>query len=879
MLTFNIVGTNAADVTLQLEYDNNLRYISSDFKSVLNLPHPIVFKQMLDNPENSSSGKLLLLGIYFDAKYPDDAIEYDFSEDVAVIFPHLNANEVMQRTSFIRSSIKTYRWGKEKYKQLASDIIVPKEPPLLVDDDEYAFIGTVDYVPVPAGSFAVINDFKKIVSYSNEKKDVEAMEAYTLRQLEKKENKTDYEKFKSMINKIEFSKIPSYGVDLPNPFIGNVGIGKWIEQDAYKARTVSDTAQIYNAQKIMAGLHINVPNHRFMLANNIAKELHKPKIELIDKQNIKSYKVQYPMSVPLADEKMIHAYSGDFIFPITIETLNPQAQVKFKTKITFYDCDFDLNCTLKEIVAPLHIENGPDNMSSAIKSFVVQSHYSIPSEENKYIKLEDIYATTSQNSDKVKNIHLILSYKKTPKNISVLLEDDIGTEFSASKININDDKIYVSIEPLSNQDNILNKPISVTVRLNAYSSLRKVVILKNSTETKKVNQPLLNLIFMSLFVGLSFYITPIGLMLLCLSLQNSDARYRRKNIQYWFISALTIILSMILFSIFILYGKYEIFWGTQYNNMFYFNLCILIVLAIMLSVKYKQKLLSMYNKIRAVILSCLIMILFTVSQTPYLETLYNRMNISNTSIYLYTVISIALGMVLPHIFIILWQTKYSHITLSKRAKLWLLHIGYYASVCAFIYLIGILFLQNTWQSFIKIMIVYAVCFLLYKYFYNFVDALYRTDLEKQTKRIAENIVLCLAFLTLLICAKKSADYSYLITTQTPVMVSQEILDEKIRQNQMIIVGINADWSYLSAINKFTTFSDYVLKRWKKTYNLEYIDINATKITPQIKTIMQEYNTYNLPIYILYTLNMNKGVVLPKFAKSTELEQLILNFKF
>lgn len=876
MLTFNIVGANAADVTLQLEDDNSLRYISSDFKSVLNLPHPIVLKQMIDSSKNNSSENFLLLAYYFDAKYPNDAIEYDFSEDVAIIFPQLTSQEVIKRTNLIRTSVKTYRWGKDKFKQIADDMVAPKAPPLLVDDDEYALMGTVDYVPVPEGSFAVINDFKKVVSYSNDKKDVEAMEAYRLRQLEKKENKTDYEKFKSMASKLEFSKIASYGVDLPNPFIGNAGIGKWIEKDAYNVRLISEIAQISDTKSFLAGLHIKVPNHRFMLANGLSDTLQKPKIELFDTKNIKSYEVLYPLSVPIADENMIHAYSADFIFPIKIETVNSDDEVSFSAKISFSDCDSALNCETRQISSQLIIEKGIDNMSSAVKSFVRQSFYNVPSENSKHLKIDEIYADVSDDKQTVENIKIVLSFKKKPKNFSVLIENDINTRFLAPKIAINNDKVYVTVKPLSDNDVILDYPLTLTVKLNGYSHIRKIVNLEPYRITDKISDDTIDALLMAFLSGLLFYITPIGLMLLCLGLKTVSTQSGKKKSAFYFVSFMTTIVFGFAVLVFTLQHKQDIYWGRQYTDIFLLNLAALATMGIMLSVKYRQNLLSVHNKLKAMIYGFLTVLMLFYSNTLYLEQLYSRIDISTKDIYIAAFVVLGLG--LPHICIALIKLRYNKSSLSKRAKLWLASIVYYTALFNFVYLAGILFLQISLYSFAKAAVMFGICFLLYKYAYNFIEAMYKTDLSKKKKQIAEHIVL-VVFLSLFVMgAKISANNADFITTDNSDLAIYNEIEEKLKQNKIVIVGINADWSYISLINKLTTYNSYTLKRLEKTYNVEYVDISANIINKQIQQILQEHNSYSLPVNILYSINLNKGIVLPKMVKSTELEQIIQNFK-
>ena len=62
---------------------------------------------------------------------------------------------------------------------------------------------------------------------------------------------------------------------MPNPFVGNAGVAPWVENNGFKARIISELAQINNAPTIIAGMHIITPNHRFILANDLSEELQK----------------------------------------------------------------------------------------------------------------------------------------------------------------------------------------------------------------------------------------------------------------------------------------------------------------------------------------------------------------------------------------------------------------------------------------------------------------------------------------------------------------------------------------------------------------------------------------------------------------------------
>lgn len=877
-LCFNISAVNAAKIILDLDEEEHPRYISAEFKGALNLPHPAIFKQMLNSPNNSKSGQLLFIGIYFDAKYPGDAIEYDFGEDVKIIFPDLDSREVVDRTNFIRNVVKTYRWGKEKYTELAKEVVTPKDPPLLVDDNEYALLGTVDYIPVPEGSFAVVDEFKKVVSYSSNPRDVEAMEAYQLRQLEKKENKTNYEKLQSMVSKLEFTKIPYYGIDYPNPLVGTAGSGKWVEKDGFKARLIAELAQIKKSDKFIAGVHINIPNHRFMLGNSLSESLKKPQIELINTYNVKNYKVFYPITLPVANEKMINAYTADIVFPLEIETINPEDEVLFSAKIVFEDCNGDIDCQKQELISDIHIEKGPDNLSSAIKNYAKQYYYNIPKEENAYISLDKIYANVKEDKKTVESINMVFSFSATIKNFNLLIEDNKFTQFSKPVISINDDKIYVSVKPLTNQDALLSEKIEITTKLNNFAFMRKTVDLSTYlTEAKQIDT-FLHLILIALWAGILFNLTPIGISFLCSGLISFNNQ--KDNVKNVYCA------TMIFTTIFFLLSAYGIIWyyypnillSIPYTNMFYLNLCIYLAFALYLSTKYTQPLMLNHYKLKAVLLSFGICLFTAISHTPYLAEVLNQINFKNIYPNIAIVCVFAIGIMVPYILLLLWQHIFKPINFSDKTIKNLTKLGGLGAIITWLYLIGLVFLQITFISFLKIMLLLLIIVMLYNFFYNFVVALYQTSLSSIKKHISENIVLIIAAFLTLIISFKAENYALLKNRQTTALVTEEQIDTLVNNGKIVIVGITADWSYLSNLNKLITLNDFTIKRLKKIYNLEYFEVNASNMTPEIKDYILRYKNNSAPMYVLYTFNANKGIVLPTLLKSTDLEQIIQNFK-
>ena len=112
---FNITAVNAAEVIA--DFDEVLPAELEAFGRA-DLPDATQMQSILYGEDTNELGRIILLGKYFDAKYPNDLINNDFSDDVAAIFPELSQQEVYDRTNYIRHAVNLYRWGTNKYNDI-----------------------------------------------------------------------------------------------------------------------------------------------------------------------------------------------------------------------------------------------------------------------------------------------------------------------------------------------------------------------------------------------------------------------------------------------------------------------------------------------------------------------------------------------------------------------------------------------------------------------------------------------------------------------------------------------------------------------------------------------------------------------------------------
>lgn len=873
ILCFKIQTCLAAEVIFAPQDDDILEETTTA-DIPLNLPHPAVMQKVLAENSDSFIGRMLLLGKYFDERYPGNAIKTDFSGDVSEIFPDLNQQEVYSRTNTIRSAVNIYRWGMQKYKDIKAQLIAPKEPPLVVDEQDYDLPGQHEYIDAGDGRFALVYDFKKVLSYGNNPRDIEAMEAWRLKQLEKKKAKTGFEKFQASVSKLELSKIPFYGLTLPNPFVGNAGIGTWQEKNGFRARMIAEKAKLGEEKDFFAAIHFNIPSHRFMLGNNLGNNLIKPAVELIESQNVADYEVLYPLPLQLLNSEMVAAYAGDLAFPIKIKLKEPGKNVKLKAKVSFFSCDNRLDCEKLEFTPDVFIEADIESVPSSVQNFIRQSYYNIPQPENKYIKLERISADVSPDSQEVRQIYLTFKFKNSVKNFSLLLEDKFNTVFSRPQIAINKDTIYATVKPLTNNNRILGETLDITVRLNSYARFRTTALLTAKPQDLRLAKSFATLLLTGLFIGLLCSFMPIAFPFLGLKLadkQNLDNKY--------YLNAAAIIFILInIFFVYVSYTDLDFVWGIQYRNVFYITFAILSLTLVLLSRGYMPPIARRHMEITGSIAGGLIVLLIPLSYTPGLEQFLGSMWYLGLIQKFAVVNAFAFGMASPFLLvasgIMLAFNKQSFTKIKKVLKI----ISLLYLCLTIIVLLLLLVMQMNWKITLAICAVLATGWLLFKYFFSFLQALYQTSLKKKYKRTAEKVVVT-AFLTIILTLSwVNWKIGYLNDSTDSHADKLQDIPHLLSSGKNVLVGIEADWCWLCKYNNLTVLNSFTLERWKKSYNLEYIAIQDNDFSPSIQQFLESYGHYSPPLYVLYNYHLENGMALPDFLKNTEIEQTLQNFE-
>ncbi len=871
---FNISALQAAEIIYNFD-ENERPNESLIYPSRNDLPHAARLRELLKNENNSPIGRMIIIGKYFDEKYPGNSINANFSTDIAQLFPELTQQEVYNRTNLIRQAVRIYRAGMQKYTEIKEQLLAPKEPPLIVDENDYALPGQHEYVDVPDGQVAVIYDFKKVLGYGNNPRDIKAMEAYRQKQLDDKKNKTAFEQFKSMVSKLEFSKIPFYGISLPNPFVGNAGIGEWQEQNGFKVRLLSNVARIAEQKEFLAAVHVNIPNHRFILSSSLSDELSKPEIELIEAENVQSYHVYYPLPVKVLNTDMIGAYAGDLAFPISLTTIDPHQGIKLKAKVIFQSCDYNLNCEKIEFFPELVIEQGIENAASSIMNFVKQSYYNLPPNQNKNLKLQQINVQTSPDGKKLEKLLFTFKFSGSINNFSLFLDDEFNSHFQAPKIAVRDSEIYVTVIPENNRELLLNQKAVMTVRLNSHTSLRQEITFADFSAVTSLSAPsAFHFVLFGLIIGFLFNFMPISMPLWLLF----RIKMPKRKIPLSHFLALTVgvftggnLYAALL--CFLQKQNLPFILGLLYQKFSLLTALILFLITVFLSAKYNLPLLKNTPRFKGWLGGVLLVSLLPFSSTPWLaENVFNLFYTETGSIFLFCNM-LAAG--ISCFYVIIYRLPKIKFTqkVSVNLQNFLLLFSYVMLIGIIIWLLLIFFLQVSIGAFLKMLALILVFGIICSYVLLFLQALYQTTLPPNQKIITERIVITAFTILYALFAWFSADKQNLSPSGSTILQFEQNLNEKLLKGKIIIVGMVADWCPLCHINEITTLNRHNLERWNKLYGFEYVPFNIYDDVRKNTEFLKRHNSFQPPLYVLYSYHFENGLIVSPFLVDTQLEQI------
>ena len=862
-LTFNVCVSDAAEVILEFDESDNEELAVPNFIVTGNLPQPVQLRAILEREDNSPLGRLFLLGQYFEARYPGESLNVDFREDVALIFPEMDADEVQRTTGYIKAAIRLYRLSKEKIDEIKKDKLAPKDPPLVVQDDEYALLGDKEYIETKDGEVAIISDFKKVVGYGNNPKEIEAMEAFIERLRFQNKKQTDYEHFISMLKKLDWHDLTSYGVTRPSPFVGTAGIGEFIENEDFKARLISDTARIGDGINMLLGLHVIVPNHRFVLATDLNDELQKPKIELISSLNAAKAEVLFPLPLQAISSEMVGAYRGDFAFPIKITLEEKNKPAYFKFQISFFSCDTAFDCQ-KVVITPELIVDAKDEgkpVWSSMSNFIHQSFYNLPKAKHKDFVLENVSYTSDEGEDNLK-LNFDFKYKGKIKNFAFFLEDETGTVFQKPEVIVGKEHIYVQTEPLRKTSDLPEKPLFLRARLNDFTAIQQEVSYGKTPESVPY-MTLAGLFFLSVFCGLLFYLTPFGFALSYIGFlikNNIDVLLK------FAISKLLFLIAFLSLSVFRTTRDSTLLYTLFAPNVFALAFCFFALLALLFGFNKRLYEKMTYPVILGGVVSVFSLALLCVCGLPLGEKLFSAFEAQSLYARFALPLGMVVGLMLPDMGAFYLKNK----KINPKIFELLMGMAKFMICLALMVLLARLLLSLSFKSLLLVAGEMFFVFLVLYSFFAFWAALYQTDLKPSCISGTEKVLALLLF-GIIFGFSALIEKSSTLKENQPTNFSLEDVSMRAQKGERLVVAFEYPSCLVCKHNRVAVFNKSLLKKLKEDYGFSYFSQNIEKPDAVTIDFLKKYKRFFRPLYVLYTPMAPNGVVLPDFLDVLDLE--------
>lgn len=841
-------------------------------------PKEITFQEQLDG--------IIEVGVFFDKNYPGNRINEDLTEDLAKFFPEMGTQELYDKSEIVRDGVKFYRYFREVYDDVKAKMLVPEAPALVVAEEEYDTGYAGPYVE--SNDLVVIEDFKKVLSYGPNKQDYEAFKAKYLKDQEKKLPANKFEQLSQLLKKLDWKKLPFYGLIYEDPFSGKKGIGEWFaadENQEVKVRIISSGSTVGEGKNLRGAVHISAGDGFVTLAQP------KPEIDFTLSQNIESTEIftPYPERIINNNQKDFIGNRKDFAIPVMFAVKDINQNAKLSAKVKFRLCNIENHeCKEMEVNPTLDLEPGMD-FHSNVSNFVIQSFNLLPQSESSSLKIKAL--VVDQGSDAEGEVlRLVYERSRDVTQLDVFIDDIEHIAFNRPKIAISDDEIIVRFVPYDKDVKLIGKEFEITARYNLNDSLRKKVIAEEASWFDFMQNKLsLGIVLLAVLGGLILNFMPCVFPVLSIkiiSLTKFGHRSATKIHKNFFLTILGIFITFLFIATALSglkYLGYSIGWGMQFQNPI-FLVCMIFVIMIFIAQIWGLIEISSPDWLNRLVMKSadkdnflhfltgvLVVVMATPCTAPYLGTAVG-FALSGSILDIYVIMmAVALGLSIPYL-LMLFVTDIS-LYLPKPGA-WmnkLNHFMVFMLILTLIWLLSVLYAQSDGAAIIHLCI-YLMIFLVIMWLRKILfKRLELFEEEENIKLLLHKIITVVTYfiyLLLFIFAMFDVNGHFEKHQAVNEITKEKMIDyaqiaKDVQQGKIVVVAVGADWCLTCKYNDVTVFNNFHVSRLKERDDFVLIEIDWTNYNADVLEFMERFGRKGLPFYVVFSRMIPDGMVLPE----------------
>ncbi|MDR1694167.1 MAG: thioredoxin family protein [Lactobacillaceae bacterium] len=856
-----------------------------------------------DEPKQTAEEKIKILVDtvkHLDKVLEGDKLDKNFTGELAKVFPEDTAKDLYDKQRTVRIGMRLYRYFLGVYNDVKAKMLVPEEPPLIVDEEDYDTGYDGEYIKAPDGYAAVVQDFKKVLAYGSNPRDVASMTAKRKRDLENKKEKNKMEELWVTLSKVDWKNTIFGTIPIDSPFTANLGAGNWDEKDNIRIRVLADTSKTNNgSENIKMVFSIRVDDGYFIKASALDDNPY-IKIDFSGSQNIKSYEVFYPAQkkVELGGEDAVSAYGGLFAIPFVVELEDENKDLALNASVSVVLCDLKYECKNINLNPELVLEHG-EGLPSQYEQYISLNHTNIPKSENEDLKILSVIGTELNNGEKI--LRVVFENHHNLSSLDVFIESPEGIELARPRIAIDGAKITARAELKDQSIDIIGRKFLITAVVNKLYTLRKLETATDSSIFDMVNEKIsIALILLAVLGGFLLNFMPCVFPVLSiklLSLNKVGARKFNEVRKSFYLTIAGILITFFILALIlclIKYLGYSIGWGMQFQNPV-FLICMMFLICMFIGVIFEfQKIatpawLNKFlfkskdeNSIIYFMTGVLVVIMATPCTAPYLGTTIGFALAGSYYDITAILMSVAVGLSIPYIFFAAFP--FLAVYVPKPGD-WMNKLNNFMAlmlVLTLIWLISIFYAQtNGWTAFR--MVVYLLLFLFVLWFRNIlnseIDAMIETKEERQKLKRKYKIIALTITLSLFAVALYDSAYNFIRKKQEIMEVRENKIDMNlinsyVNEGKVVLVNVQADWCLTCMYNEMAVFSNVFVERLAGLDNVVFINVDWTTYDKDVLAFMEKFGRKGLPFYVVFSKNIPDGMVLPEILNEIEFTKMI-----
>ena len=840
---------------------------------------------------------------FFDKKYSGTKIEEDFVYDVIERHPEYAQESSSLRERFLRNTIKIKRLYN-RLKAQAQEFILKQNIPLVAADNQYEFGEDEVYRPAKDdGKALVIQDFKKIIAYSNNPKEQEAAAAKKAHDAGILDSAQKMEMMKQALLKRDWKTLFTYGLfDGKASLEDNRGIGEWSQsKGGTKARIVNSLKVINKQEKINGAIQVYLEEGDFVLSQKY-KDYEPIQVQLSAKNNIDD--IEFNMPLPqrfFVGKDSLAGYVGLITIPFSARIQDVEKSFSLSVNIKADVCH-NTQCQRVFLQPYIEILAGTENESeSSIASFLrlISPYY--PHKKQDDLKIVSVQAENSSKEEQI--LRLELETKTSPSRVEAFIEGKYGTEFASPLIRIDGHHVIVKFRSLKKGADYIGQSIDFVVATSSKTVLRQKMVVEPlsvfNTETSRLN---FLIIWFAYLGGLLLNLMPCVFPVLSLKILSftrfgaiKTDRIRRDFI-YNILGILSSFVIIIGTLVCLKLLGYSLGWGMQFQSILFISFMTFVITLFMAQIMglihlkmpdFISKLSSKSErgeKTEQFLNGMFLVLLSTPCTAPYLGTALG-FALAGSVVDIIIVVGVTgLGLATPYILVALVPDLAYYIPKPGKWMSWFNFAIFIMLSLTLCWLVSLLVAQGgsdiLWHYSLFIPSIWLVLYIRK----ILIEELERQENDPQVFLTISrwfNHLTLIVILALIAWGMYDARAKVLQKelSESPSIsekINQRQINELIRNGNIVLLKIGANWCLTCHYNDAMVLEAPFVEDMYKQYNIVPIELDWSKYDADILAFMEKYGRKGLPFYVLFSARTPDGMVLPEILNEREFEEIIKN---